>query len=124
MTPRIAGLGFRSGATLAALREALIRAEAQGGPVDLIATIPAKAADPALTALGAERGLRIVAVSVAGVATPTQSPRIRAMHGTGSVAEAAALVAAGPGARVTVIRLSSSDGMATCAIAEAQGHAE
>ena len=118
---RVAGLGFRSGASLDALREALARAEAQGGPVDLIATLPAKAADPALAALATERGLRIAAVAVAGVVTPTQSPRIQAMHGTGSVAEAAALAAAGPGARVTVPRLSSSDGMATCAIAEAQG---
>ncbi len=118
---RVAGLGFRSGATLAALREALARAEAQGGPVGHLATLPAKAADPALVALAAERGLRVAAVAVAGIATPTQSPRIQAMHGTGSVAEAAALAAAGPGARITVTRLSSSDAMATCAIAETQG---
>lgn len=118
---RAAGLGFRSGATLAALREALARAEALSGPASLLATLPAKAADPALAALAAERGLPIRAAKVAGIATPTRSPRIEAMHGTGSVAEAAALAAAGPGARIAVARLSSSDAMATCAIAEAQG---
>ncbi|HRO16470.1 MAG TPA: hypothetical protein PLL33_15800, partial [Paracoccus sp. (in: a-proteobacteria)] len=43
----------------------------------------------------------------------------RAAHGTGSVAEAVALAAAGPGARITTRRVVSPDRSATCAIAQA-----
>ena len=38
----------------------------------------------------------------------------------GSLAEAAALAAAGPGATLVVNRIISSDGMATCAIAQSK----
>jgi cobalt-precorrin 5A hydrolase len=41
-----------------------------------------------------------------------------AARGVGSVAEAVALAAAGPGARIVVARVISSDRMATCAIAQ------
>ena len=51
-------------------------------------------------------------------ATSTQSPASRASRGTGSVAEAAALAAAGPGARLLSPRVISADGRATCALAE------
>lgn len=116
---RIAGLGFRKGATLAALQAALALAEEQGGPADALATLPGKAA--ALAELAAIRHLPVHAVEVTGIATPTRSPRVQAMHGTGSVAEAAALVAAGPKSRITVARISAPGGMATCAIAETEG---
>lgn len=118
---RVAGMGFRAGATLAQLRRTLELAEARGGPVDALATLPARAASAALRQLARSRGLTIHAVSVAGVDTPSRSPRIMALHGTGSVAEAAALVAAGPGATLTLPRLRSPDGMVTCAIAETEG---
>jgi len=121
---KVAGLGFRSGATLEALREVLHLAEAQGGPVDALACLPAKACASALQRLATERGVPVLAVSVEGVATPTQSARIMAMHGTGSVAEAAALVAAGGRARLIVARLSAPDGMATCAMAISEGDME
>ena len=111
---RVAGIGFRRDASLAALADALERA----GPADALATIPAKATAPALRALAAQTGLPVITVGVAGVITPTQSPRIIAMHGTGSLAEAAALAALGPGAHIVVTRVTSSDGMATAAIAE------
>lgn len=117
---RVAGIGYRDGAPLVALRDVLALAETAGGRVEALATLPGKAAG--LQALADERGLPLVAVAVAGVPTPTQSARILAMHGTGSVAEAAALVAAGPGAQITVARLAAPDGMATCAIAETEGH--
>ncbi len=111
---RVAGIGFRRDASLAALADALKRA----GPADALATIPAKAAAPALRALSAQTGLPVITVGVAGVITPTQSPRIMARHGTGSLAEAAALAALGPGARIVTPRVTSQDGMATAAIAE------
>ena len=118
---RVAGLGFRKGASFAALEAALAAVEAQGGTAEALATLPAKAEDPALTELARRTGLQIRAVEVAGIATPTRSARIEALHGTGSVAEAAALAAAGPGAIITVARISAPDGMATCAMAATQG---
>lgn len=120
---RVAGIGYREGtppeALAAALREVLARAEAAGGPVAALATLPGKVAG--LRPLGQARGLPVLGVAVAGVPTPTRSARIEALHGTGSVAEAAALSAAGPGARITVARIIAPGGMATCAIAETRG---
>jgi cobalt-precorrin 5A hydrolase len=121
---KVAGLGFREGATLDSLRALLAQIEAQSGPVAALATLPAKACAPALRALAAERGLPVRAVTVHGVATPTQSARIMALHGTGSVAEAAALAGAGSGAHIVVARMASVDGMATCAVAIGEGEAE
>lgn len=110
---RIAGIGCRPGTPPEALRDALARAEAAAGgaPAEALATIAARRAECA--ALGLP--LRIVAV--AGIATPTHSPRIEALHGTGSVAEAAALAACGAGARLVARRVTSACGRATAAIA-------
>ena len=116
---RVAGIGYRDGAPPEALHEVLALAEAAGGRVDALATLAEKVAG--VQALADRRGLPVLAVEVAGVQTPTQSPRILAMHGTGSVAEAAALVAAGPGAGLIVARITAHGGMATCAIAETRG---
>jgi cobalt-precorrin 5A hydrolase len=114
---RVAGLGFRSGATIASLRAVLLALEARGGPAEALACLPDKAGAAALRALAAERGLPLHAVAVDGVATATQSARIMALHNTGSVAEAAALVAAGPLAQLTVTRINSPDGTVTGAMA-------
>lgn len=112
---RVAGLGFRGAATVEDLHMAL---QLAGGPVDLLATDHTKAASPALTALAARLNLPIRAVEVAGHPTPTTSARVIARFATGSVAEAAALVAAGPGARLVGPRVATPNGMATAAIAE------
>jgi len=50
--------------------------------------------------------------------TLTQSARVASLYGTGSLAEAAALAAAGPGARLLGPRATSQDGKATAALAE------
>lgn len=121
---KVAGLGFRAGAPLDSLRHVLQQAEAQTGRVAALASMPAKVNAPALQALAAERGLPVHAVTVHGMATQTQSPRVKDLYGTGSVAEAAALGHAGPGARLILPRISSADGMATCAVAESKGEAE
>lgn len=113
---RVAGLGCRRGAPLDALQQALAMAAAQGGAPDALATIPAREAEARALADAMTLPLRLVRVE--GIATPTRSQRILARYGTGSVAEAAALVAAGPGARITVARMISTCGRATCAIAE------
>lgn len=117
---RAAGFGFRKGAPLTSLEAVLAAVEAQGGRAAALASLPEKAADAALRALAAARGLPLLPVRVAGIATPSHSPRVAALHGTGSVAEAAALAAAGPGARITVARITAPDGMATCAMAETE----
>ncbi|AUH32113.1 cobalamin biosynthesis protein [Paracoccus tegillarcae] len=109
---RVAGIGCRAGAPVAALRDALAQAEAQGGAADMLATIAARAEE--VTALG--RALSLAGVE--GIGTPTTSPRVMALYGTGSVAEAAALSVCGPGAQITVPRVISACGRATAAIAE------
>ncbi len=115
---RVAGIGFRKAAPVGSLAEALALSEAAGGvTATALATAEAKAGAAPLHALGVLRGLPVLAVSVAGVETPRQSGRVLARFGTGSVAEAAALAAAGPGARLIVGRVVSADGMATAAIA-------
>lgn len=109
----VAGFGYRSGATIASLRAALALAQAGAPPVTHLATLADKL--PLLAGLGLPT---LVADDLAGVSTPTLSPASLAARGTGSVAEAAALVAAGPGARLLVARQISPDRMATCAIAQ------
>lgn len=115
---RVAGLGFRSGAGTDALAAVLADALARAGGADALASAPDKCRAPVLHQLAQQTGLPLLAVEVAGIATPTQSPRVLARYGTGSLAEAAALAALAPGARLIVPRLTSEDGMATCAIAE------
>ena len=117
---KIAGFGFRKAACIESLREAL---EAAGGAdgVVALATEHEKAGALALNALAAELGLPVHAITpaaLAAVKTLTQSNRVATRFGTGSLAEAAALVAAGPGARLLAPRAVSPDGMATAAIAE------
>lgn len=117
--PRIvAALGFRTAAPVASLRAALEAAEtAAGVRANGLATAAAKAQALALTALALERGLPVLAITDLPADTPTQSPAALATYGTGSVAEAAALAAAGPAARLLTTRIVSTDGMATAAIA-------
>lgn len=120
---RIAGLGFRQDVTLASLREALAAA---GGPEGLaaVATVSDKADDEVLKMLARECGVPIKAIpmeTLAGIATPTQSRLVVEKFGTGSVAEAAALAAAGAHARLIATRVVSQDRTATAAIAEGDG---
>ena len=120
---KVAGLGFRKDVTLASLREALAAA---GGPDGLaaVATVSDKADAEPLKQLARECGVPIKPISadlLAGIDTPTQSKLIAETFGTGSVAEAAALAAAGPRARLIATRVVSQDRTATAAIAEGDG---
>ena len=120
---KVAGLGFKRDVTLASLREALLAA---GGPEGLaaVATVSDKADEEVLKQLARECGLPIKAVAaemLVGIDTPTQSKLITEKFGTGSVAEAAALAAAGPRARLISTRVISQDRTATAAIAEGDG---
>ncbi|MBS0565543.1 MAG: cobalamin biosynthesis protein [Proteobacteria bacterium] len=115
---RVAGLGFRGRATLLSLKDALARA---GGGAQALATAEEKAGAEVMQALARELGLPLHAIPRAALerqATLTRSARVAAKFGTGSVAEAAALAAAGPGSRLLGPRSISGDGLATAAIAE------
>lgn len=114
-----AGFGFRAAATVESLRDAL----AAAGPArpDMLATAGDKAGSLVFLAFAGEMALPVRSVTAATLArqeTETHSAASRATHGTGSVAEAAALAAAGPGARLLGPRVVSKDRMATCALAE------
>lgn len=113
-----AGFGFRASATPDSLADALARA---GGAPGLLATAEDKALTPAFRAFAQRMGLPVLGIAPATLAaqpTLTQSAASRTARSTGSVAEAAALAAAGPGARLLGPRTISGDGMATCALAQ------
>ncbi len=115
----VAGLGFSSAATMDSLRAAFTAAAADH-PVSALATVADKEGHAALAEFAAETALPlhfIAPADLAGQRTLTCSPRSRASYGTGSVAEASALAAAGLGARLLSPRQISDDRLATCAIA-------
>jgi len=113
----VAGIGYRSDTTPADLDAALALT---GATPDALASLDGKAAGP-LAALAQTLNLPLIALSedqIAGVQTLTCSPRIKARFATGSLAEACALVAAGPAARLTHPRVIGPCGRVTVAIAE------
>jgi cobalt-precorrin 5A hydrolase len=115
---KVAGFGFRSNATTQALADALARAGGAAG-LSALATVQDKV--EGLQAFAESLGLPVIGLSrdaLAGLQTPTRSARVKAQFGTGSLAEAAAIAAAGPGARLKGKRSQSADGAATAAIAE------
>jgi cobalamin biosynthesis protein CbiG len=88
--------------------------------VDVLASVEVKRDEAAVLALGAARGWALAffgADALAGVAVPTPSAVVARHVGTPSVAEAAALLAAGAGASLLVAKRRSPH--ATCAVATA-----
>lgn len=115
----VAGIGFSSTATVDSLRAAFEKASV-GQNVEALATVADKEGHSALAefATAAALPLHFVApADLAGQRTLTCSNRSRAIYGTGSVAEASALAAAGHGARLISPRQISDDRLATCAVA-------
>lgn len=116
----VAGFGFTTNATMDSLAQAL-QATGFAGKVDMLATPSDKAVEHAMLDFSRTHCLQINAVTdkaLEAADTRTQSPRSRTERRTGSVSEAAALAAAGPGATLIVSRQVSIDRMATCAIAK------
>jgi cobalt-precorrin 5A hydrolase len=112
----VAGLGFRKGVSAGSLKAALDRV----GSADVLATAAGKEAEPGLLRLAQDLGLRIIPVTRDSLTAQgiDGSARVLALYGTGSVAEAAALAAAGPGARLVVGRTTGPDGRAVAALAK------
>lgn len=116
---RVIGLGFRKGATLADL-EAAISGLPDAATAEALATADDKAGAPALLALASKLGLPVVPVDAATLGRQpvlTRSVKVAEKRGTGSVAEAAALAAAGPGAELSGPRVVGASHMATAALA-------
>ena len=79
----------------------------------MIATIAAKSGEAGIAAAAAKLGVDLILISetelqAASDRTETRSERVLALTGVPSVAEAAALAAAGPSARLHRVRDSSS----------------
>lgn len=124
----VAGIGCRKGASAddigTVIARALDRAGFPADGLDLIATSAAKGGEPGIAAAAAALGVPLVLVpqsdlEAAGVRTQTRSERVIALAGVPSVAEAAALAAGGPKARLILPRVAV--GPATCALVDTGG---
>jgi cobalt-precorrin 5A hydrolase len=116
---KVAGFGFRKAASVTSLRDALT-ATGDAGGVTHVATVDGKAEAAVFLQFAKTLGLPVLTIpadqlsEVKVLSVSTKSDRL---WGTGSLSEAVALLAAGPGARLSGLRVISSDSMATCAIA-------
>ncbi|WP_433790368.1 cobalamin biosynthesis protein [Actinoplanes sp. CA-252034] len=115
----VLGLGARGGVALRApVLAALAGARLRPADVGLLATLDRRAAEARFRDLAAEFGWRLTGFTAAELAAqpaPNPSRRVAAATGSPSVAEAAALLAAGPGA-VLMLPKTTRDGV-TAAIA-------
>jgi cobalt-precorrin 5A hydrolase len=111
------GVGASRGCPVGELEDLVDAALAEAGlsrdDVDVFASADVKADEPAVVALGALR--LFSAPALARVPVPTPSALVASHVGTPSVAEAAALLAAGPGAELLVDKRRGAH--ATCAVA-------
>lgn len=117
----VAGLGCRRGCSAGAIEAVLDAAMARAGvAVDLLASAAFKADEAGLVAVAARRGLALrfadrAALLAVADHCPTPSAAAWRAHGLPSVAEAAALAIAGPGATLILPRLIGEG--VTCALA-------
>lgn len=120
----VAGLGFRSGVAPEEIMEVIERALAQAGlarnQLARLATAESRAAEPGLLDAARRLELEVQSVPPAQMAevdpgVKTRSERVMRLHGVGSIAEAAALGAAGSSSRLVAARVSTD--RATCALA-------
>ena len=118
----VAGVGCRKGAPvddiIAVIDAALLSAGLAQAELALIATATFKADERGIAAAASARGLPLTLIAqaeleAAGARAVTNSQRVLALTGVPSVAEAAALAAGGPNARLLGPRTAL--GPATCA---------
>jgi cobalt-precorrin 5A hydrolase len=120
----IAGIGLRPGTTAQDIAEcldqALTAAGLAGCAVGRIATLQARVGEPGLQTVAERLGCAIAGIpdeALKGLdaGCTTRSTRISALYGVGSVAEATALAAAGPGGHLVLPRIATA--RVTCALA-------
>ena len=120
----VAGVGCRKGVRAADIEAAIAAAFDRAGvatsQLRLIATSAAKGGEPGIVAAASAIGVPLALIplgdlAAAGIRATTRSERVMALAGVPSVAEAAALAAGGPDARLIVPRIAV--GPATCALA-------
>jgi cobalt-precorrin 5A hydrolase len=123
----VAGIGCKRGAAAAdiegAIRAALARAGIGASELKAIATSTAKEAEAGIATAAATFGVGTMLVpevelKAAGARVTTRSDRVLALTGVPSLAEAAALAAAGPSSCLIASRLVF--GAATCALARSE----
>jgi cobalt-precorrin 5A hydrolase len=124
----VAGVGCRKGATAVQIEAVIVAALAGAGldiaAVGVVATAAVKGDEPGIAAAASSIGVPLVLVApddlvAAGARAATRSERVLALAGVPSVAEAAALAAGGPAARLIAPRIAV--GPATCALADCDG---
>lgn len=123
----VAGIGCKRGAAAAdiegAIRAALSRAGIGASELKAIATSTGKETEAGIATAAAKFGVGTMLVpeaelKAAGARVATRSDRVLALTGVPSLAEAAALAAAGPSSRLIASRLVF--GAATCALARSE----
>jgi cobalt-precorrin 5A hydrolase len=122
----VAGIGCRRGTSAAEIETAIAAALAQAGlanhKLDLVATAAFKGDEPGIVAAAAARGVDLILIAQGDLeragGRATRSRRVAELVGVGSVAEAAALAAGGPAARLVLRRIAI--GPATCALARSE----
>lgn len=119
----VAGIGCRKGASADAVAAAVAAATPPGCEVEALATGDTKRSEPGLVAAAARLGLPVlfIAADALAAASPravSRSARVEALLGVPSLAETAALAAAGPRSRLLGPRLAVGD--VTCAVAVAE----
>lgn len=118
------GLGARRGVAAQDIVD-LVRRVAQAHNVDIndarLCALESKAEEAGLHEAARELNVELVFLPLAALRArkapaATHSPRVQAMFGVGSVAEAAALVGAGPNSRLVAPRVTTP--VAACALAK------
>ena len=118
-----AGIGARRGVSARDIIDLVRRVvEQHKAPLSRVTlcTLESKAEEAGLHEAARELGVEIMFLPLQALrarkgAAATHSPRVQAMFGVGSVAEAAALVGAGPGSRLVAPRVATP--YAACALA-------
>ncbi|MGJ4906001.1 cobalamin biosynthesis protein [Bradyrhizobium sp. HKCCYLS2058] len=121
------GIGCRRAASVAdieaVIAQALSLARLAPADVAVLATAADKVSEPSVISAARRLGRPLVGVASADMAAVadraiTRSDRVRRLKGVPSVAETAALAAAGANARLVLARVANA--AATCALAEGE----
>ncbi|MGJ4912353.1 cobalamin biosynthesis protein [Bradyrhizobium sp. HKCCYLRH2060] len=121
------GIGCRRAASVAdieaVIAQALSLARLAPADVAVLATAADKVSEPGVVSAAQRLGRPLVGVDLADMTAVadraiTRSDRVRRLKGVPSVAETAALAAAGANARLVLARVANA--VATCALAEGE----